>query len=201
MISKTSAADYFSLILQSGLLSAAQLEPVRAACEGLNATDTARKLVRERLLTPFQARQLLAKRPKGFFLGDKFKILEHIGSGGMGRVYLCEHLLLQRLVAIKVLQLNNEKDGSSLGPGAIERFYREARAVASLDHALWFHRPFRADDWLLYSIDSPSAQNARGLARGMIYDLDGRLVASTAQEGLIRVVPADKAGTPLHAKG
>ena len=61
--------------------------------------------------------------------------------------------------------------------------------VASLDHALWFHRPFRADEWLLYSCDSPSAQGARGLTRGMIYSADGRLVASTAQEGLIRVLP------------
>ena len=61
--------------------------------------------------------------------------------------------------------------------------------MASLDHALWFHRPFRIDDWLLYSCDSPTAQGSRGLARGMIYTRDGRLVASTAQEGLIRAVP------------
>jgi len=61
--------------------------------------------------------------------------------------------------------------------------------VASLDHALWFHRPFRVDEWLLYSCDSPSAQGARGLTRGMIYTRDGRLVASTAQEGLIRLLP------------
>ena len=61
--------------------------------------------------------------------------------------------------------------------------------VASLDHALWFHRPFRVDEWLLYSCDSPSAQGARGLTRGMIYAADGRLVASTAQEGLIRLLP------------
>jgi acyl-CoA thioesterase-2 len=58
---------------------------------------------------------------------------------------------------------------------------------------MWFHRPFRADDWLLYSIDSPSAQSSRGLARGMIYDRAGRLVASTTQEGLIRVVQDTKA--------
>jgi acyl-CoA thioesterase-2 len=65
--------------------------------------------------------------------------------------------------------------------------------MASLDHALWFHRPFRADEWLLYSCDSPSAQGARGLARGSIYTRDGILVASTAQEGLIRLVPESKA--------
>ncbi|NUS59309.1 MAG: acyl-CoA thioesterase II, partial [Lysobacter sp.] len=49
------------------------------------------------------------------------------------------------------------------------------------------HRPFRADEWLLYSIDSPSAQDGRGLARGQVFDRNGKLVASTAQEGLIRV--------------
>ena len=61
--------------------------------------------------------------------------------------------------------------------------------MASLDHALWFHRPFRVDEWLLYSCDSPSAQGARGLTRGMIFSRDGRLVASTAQEGMIRLLP------------
>jgi len=58
--------------------------------------------------------------------------------------------------------------------------------VASIDHAMWFHRPFRMDDWLLHTIDSPSASGARGLVRGSIFTRDGTLVASTAQEGLIR---------------
>lgn len=57
---------------------------------------------------------------------------------------------------------------------------------ASLDHALWFHRPFRADDWLLYAQDSPSSSGARGFSRGLVFDRQGRLVASVAQEGLIR---------------
>jgi acyl-CoA thioesterase-2 len=59
--------------------------------------------------------------------------------------------------------------------------------LASLDHAMWFHRDFSLDDWLLYTCDSPSTQGGRGLARGMIYDRQGRLIASTAQEGVIRV--------------
>ena len=59
--------------------------------------------------------------------------------------------------------------------------------MASIDHAMWFHRKFRVDEWLLYAMDSPSASGARGLARGMIFTRDGRLVASTIQEGLIRV--------------
>jgi acyl-CoA thioesterase-2 len=58
--------------------------------------------------------------------------------------------------------------------------------AASIDHAMWFHRPFRVDEWLLYVIDSPTACSSRGFALGKIYSQDGRLVASTAQEGLIR---------------
>jgi len=58
--------------------------------------------------------------------------------------------------------------------------------AASLDHALWFHRPFKADEWLLYAQDSPNAGGARGFARGLIFARDGTLVASVAQEGLLR---------------
>jgi acyl-CoA thioesterase-2 len=87
--------------------------------------------------------------------------------------------------------------GTATFPHGIS-YYQPSVQMASLDHALWFHRPFRADEWLLYSIDSPTAQGARGLARGLIFDRDGRMVASTAQEGLIRVVEdsGQVAGTP-----
>ena len=60
--------------------------------------------------------------------------------------------------------------------------------VASIDHAMWFHRPLRVDDWLLYAVESPSASGARGFARASVFSRDGRLVASTAQEGLVRVI-------------
>ena len=76
--------------------------------------------------------------------------------------------------------------GTTTFPHGISYLQKNVQ-MASLDHALWFHRPFRVDEWLLYSCDSPTAQGARGLARGMIYTEDGRLVASTAQEGLIRL--------------
>ncbi|MET0289868.1 MAG: acyl-CoA thioesterase II [Pseudoxanthomonas sp.] len=79
-------------------------------------------------------------------------------------------------------------------------YYQPNVQMASLDHALWFHRPFRTDDWLLYSIDSPTAQNARGLARGQIFDRQGQLVASVQQEGLIRVVPDANAAHHVPAK-
>jgi len=58
---------------------------------------------------------------------------------------------------------------------------------ASLDHAMWFHRPFNLNEWLLYTQDSPSSQGSRGLSRGSIYTIDGLLVASVAQEGLVRL--------------
>jgi acyl-CoA thioesterase-2 len=60
---------------------------------------------------------------------------------------------------------------------------------ASLDHCMWFHRPLRADDWLLYDMDSPNAYAARGLARGFLFSRDGTLVVSVVQEGLMRLVP------------
>ena len=59
--------------------------------------------------------------------------------------------------------------------------------MASIDHAMWFHRPLRVDEWLLYAVESPSASGARGFARAGVYSRDGRLVASTAQEGLVRL--------------
>jgi acyl-CoA thioesterase II len=60
--------------------------------------------------------------------------------------------------------------------------------IASIDHAMWFHRNVRVDDWLLYATDSPSASGARGFTRGSVFARDGRLVASTSQEGLVRVI-------------
>ena len=62
--------------------------------------------------------------------------------------------------------------------------------IASLDHAMWFHRPARADSWLLYSHHSPSASSARGLVQGSMFDSDGRLVVTVAQEGMVRLTRA-----------
>jgi acyl-CoA thioesterase-2 len=74
---------------------------------------------------------------------------------------------------------------TALVPHGRTLFEKEFMA-ASLDHALWLHRPVRADDWLLYSQDSPNLQGSRGFARGLIFKRDGTLAASVAQEGLIR---------------
>jgi acyl-CoA thioesterase-2 len=70
--------------------------------------------------------------------------------------------------------------------------FNEDIMAASLDHALWFHRPFRADEWLLYAQDSPNLGGARGFARGSIFSSDGTLVASVAQEGLLRPRRSEK---------
>jgi acyl-CoA thioesterase II len=77
--------------------------------------------------------------------------------------------------------------GAALQPHGIT--FRDAGVmVASLDHAFWFHRPFRVDDWLLYAMESPAAAGARGFARGSVFTREGVLVASSAQEGLVRLL-------------
>jgi acyl-CoA thioesterase-2 len=75
----------------------------------------------------------------------------------------------------------------------VDNIYRPHRSegprdvmMASLDHAMWFHRPFRIDDWLLYVQESPVAFGARGFARGTLYARDGSMIGSVAQEGLMR---------------
>jgi acyl-CoA thioesterase-2 len=75
--------------------------------------------------------------------------------------------------------------GTALDPHAVS-WLTSGMQVASLDHAMWFHRPFRVDEWLLYDVESPNASGARGLVRGRFFDRSGRLVASAIQEGLIR---------------
>jgi len=74
---------------------------------------------------------------------------------------------------------------TALVPHGRTLFEKEFMA-ASLDHALWLHRPFRADEWLLYAQDSPNLHGSRGFSRGLIFTRDGTLVASVAQEGLVR---------------
>jgi acyl-CoA thioesterase-2 len=76
--------------------------------------------------------------------------------------------------------------GTALLPHGLSFIMRRVQA-ASLDHAVWFHRPFRVDDWLLYASDAPAAAGARAFTRGTLFTRDGTVVASTAQEGLIRL--------------
>jgi len=126
--------EFLDLVRKSGLLPDATVDDVidrhRAAGTLPHALDpTAALFVREGLLTFFQAKQLKLGRYKRFTIGSKYRLLELIGAGGMGAVYLCEHTLMKRLVALKVLPVEKLEDPSNL-----ERFHREARAVAALDH-------------------------------------------------------------------
>jgi serine/threonine protein kinase len=126
--------QYLELLRKSGLVEEPALrtyleEQTAAGTLPNDPQQLGRALVRDGLLTRFQAEQLLTGKSKGFVLADKYKLLEHLGSGGMGHVYLCEHITMRRRVAIKVLPLAHANDESYL-----ERFYREARAVAALDH-------------------------------------------------------------------
>jgi WD40 repeat protein/serine/threonine protein kinase len=127
-------AELVELGCKAGLLDR---DRANACCEQLRqqrqpvATpeQLAAGLVRAGQLTSFQAQQLLLGRWHGFILSKKYRLLECIGTGGMGSVYLCEHLRMHRLVAIKVLPAAQARD-----PTNLERFYREARAVAALNH-------------------------------------------------------------------
>lgn len=91
--------------------------------------QVANKLYQDGYLSYFQSKQLLAGRWRRFVIGKKYKLIELIGQGGMGAVYLCEHMSLKRPVAVKVMPEEKVK-----APGALERFQREARAIAQLDH-------------------------------------------------------------------
>jgi len=119
-----------SRLVEKNRLDRVLLELERSA-DGQQTSDVgllSARLVEAGLLTRWQCRKLLGGRHKGFFLG-KYKLLDHLGSGGMSSVYLAEHVLMQRRVAIKVLPKSRVQDSSYLA-----RFHREARAAAALDH-------------------------------------------------------------------
>jgi serine/threonine protein kinase len=133
MPAPTTDAELIDLIQKSGVIEAARLtaylQPLRDQANlPAEPSRLARYLVRDGLLTCFQAEQLLQGKWKRFAIG-KYKVLERLGGGGMGQVFLCEHKLMRRRVAIKVLPSARAED-----PASLERFYREARAAAALDH-------------------------------------------------------------------
>ena len=132
----------------------------------------------------FERERLIELRPVEFerYLGKKL-------PGGRSHIWFRTTGILPAAPAIHRCALAYASDLSlldaSLVPHGHTVFERTIMA-ASLDHALWFHRPFKADEWLLYAQDTPSAGGNRGFARGLIFTRDGVLVASVAQEGLIR---------------
>src|SRR5437762_10711885 len=133
MPAPTSNDELLELVQKSGVLEEKRLEAHLQKLRDSNdlpdePAKLAAALVRDGLLTNFQSEQLMQGKWRRFAIG-KYKVLERLGSGGMGSVYLCEHKLMRRRVAVKVLPTAKAADPSSL-----ERFYREARAVAALDH-------------------------------------------------------------------
>jgi serine/threonine protein kinase len=131
MATLTSLDHFLQVLQRSGLVERSRLDALLEAQKSAptDAGSLAALLVRDGILTSFQARQLLAGKSQGFTILGKYKILDILGTGGMGKVYLCEHMMLRRLVAVKVLPQTK-----TASPTAVERFYREARAVAALDH-------------------------------------------------------------------
>jgi serine/threonine protein kinase len=133
MPAPTTTEEFLELVRKSGVVDEKRLGAylTRARAAGPLPPDPARfagLLVHDGILTRFQAEQVLQGKWRRFTIG-KYKVLERLGAGGMGSVYLCEHKLMRRRVAVKVLPTAKADDPSSL-----ERFYREARAVAALDH-------------------------------------------------------------------
>ncbi|MGL6097975.1 MAG: serine/threonine-protein kinase, partial [Fimbriiglobus sp.] len=125
--------EFLDFIQKSGTVEDPRVKSYLARLGGhgpipADPKDLAQYMVRDGVLTSFQAEQLLQGKYKRFFIG-KYKVLERIGSGGMGQVFLCEHKLMRRKVAVKVLPAAKAQD-----PASLERFYREARAVAAVDH-------------------------------------------------------------------
>lgn len=130
-----SGSQFVELVERSGLVQKSELARTLAELEeqaGTGVVNDSRvlsnHLTRLGLLTQWQSEQLLAGRHKGFFVG-KYKLLDHLGTGGMSAVYLAQHMVMRRLVAIKVLPQTRVRDSSYLA-----RFHREARAAAALDH-------------------------------------------------------------------
>ncbi len=133
MPAPTTADELLDFVQKSGLVEEAKLrthvQKLRDAGPlPADPTKLAQVLVRDAILTYFQAEQLLQGKYKRFSLG-KYKVLEKLGAGGMGQVFLCEHKLMRRRVAVKVLPISKGEDKASL-----DRFYREARAIAAVDH-------------------------------------------------------------------
>jgi serine/threonine protein kinase len=126
--------EFLDLVRRSGVLDDERVSAfARSAAEAGVAMDQPKtlaiRMIREGLLTKFQAEQFLQGKWQRFVLNGKYKLLEPLGAGGMGAVYLCEHIYMRRHVAVKVLPPDKLKD-----PSTVERFYREARAAAALDH-------------------------------------------------------------------
>lgn len=166
-----------------------QVEPPKVAGpEGLTDTFELHQSVADQV--PEKMQRLLAhRRPFEFRPVEKPKFMDPSAREGTKHLWMRawhtlpdDPTLHQRLLAYVS---DYELLGTATLPHELD-FIQRTVQLASLDHALWFHRPFRVDEWLLYACDSPSSGAGRGFSRGQIFDQKGRLVASVAQEGVMR---------------
>jgi serine/threonine protein kinase len=133
MAAPVSVPDFLTVLRKSALVPSERLDAFLGSLRESGPTPDqprafAARLVQDNLLTRFQAEQLLRGKSRGFNIG-KYLVLDQIGAGGMGAVFLCEHVRMGRRVALKVLPVDRAKD-----PGSLARFRREAQAAAALDH-------------------------------------------------------------------
>lgn len=134
MTAPATREEFLDLVRRSEVLDNERLDSFAMRLSDSGAAidqphSLAQRMIRDGLLTAFQAKQLLAGKWRRFRISGKYKLLELIGAGGMGQVFLCEHVFMRRLVALKVLPIDKLED-----QGSVQRFYREARAVGALDH-------------------------------------------------------------------
>ena len=142
---------------------------------------------------PFEFRPVA---PMNFAAPEKRPAVKHIWIrtvDQLGDNYSLHQNLLAYVSDYELLGTSTLPHGLPFGRGTVQ--------MASLDHALWFHRDVRVDEWLLYSLDGPNTSGARGFARGQFFAQDGTLVASTAQEGLVRILTEEQKKSPPSAPG
>lgn len=177
---------------EKGLEHQAQMPEVEGPDGISDVTDLPPDVLKQ--LPDKMRRYLIAERPFEFrplqpvlVRGEKRPPVKHVWIKAVDHLpddYSLHQNLLAYVSDYELLGTSVLPHGLSFGADNVQ--------MASLDHALWFHRPFRVDEWLLYSFESPNASGARGLAHGRFFTVDGTLVASAAQEGLIRVVDHDR---------
>jgi len=133
MTSPKNASEFVQVLEQASLIAPVHLQRIRnqippPSSPGFDSLTFAKALIKEGFLTPFQAKRLMAGRREGFFIG-KYRLLDILGQGGMGRVYLAEQITMKRAVALKLIRFGDHES-----PAILVRFAREARAAAKLRH-------------------------------------------------------------------
>jgi len=152
--------------------------------ELLNKEDKARSTANRPALRPIEMRSVVPLDFEKPVPRDPEQLIWIKAAGSLSDMGVAEDPALHMAILAYASDFNLM--GTSMLPHGVS-FMNPKFQPASLDHCIWFHDKFKADEWLLYAMDSPRASHARGLSRGSFFSRDGRLVASTIQEGLIRL--------------